>query len=435
MLTAGRPRPAASTPARTSPPRDGSLRAPPRVPGRSAPGPAPEGGRAAGLTGLVLGCLVFAEYFDHVRFMDVAITKLIGGLLLALFLVQPRLWRRPARTFGFVALLVALFACTTAWYVGEIRGQESQAVHAVSVLVQSLILGHISFCLCSVRPRTVREILVAIYLGAATVGLLTAAGLGATEQHAGRLSFFELDENALMMFLGLGIVVGYHFTVATPCGAWRLPVIAFLPIIGWVGMAAGSRGGILGLVAGLLSYTMSSRRLVPTIIAAAAVALGVQLTAAMPFLLDRWEKALYDGDTAGRIDIFEESVAQFLERPWFGRGATNGYVDLGYRLRAEVDIGYHNEILWVLCSTGVVGLVVASLGAMRLAAAVANDPSTSGRSLKTALLVLVFVSAMTVELHHRKIVWVILGLAASVAPAEGAGRGDRRPPGPAVAHA
>lgn len=396
---------------------------------RAAPATASAADCGSGLASVLLCVLVFAEYFDHIRFMDIAITKLIGLMLFTVFLFLPRLWGRPEPTFTFIGLFIALLTGSTIWYLDEIPGRESEAVHAVFVLAQSALLGYMTFCLCS-RWSATNGITATLFLGALVVAAITAAGIGTTERH-GRVSFFELDENALTMFLGLGVVAGYHLICTPRLFAIRLSVAICLPLILWCAMTTGSRGGTLALATGILVYNMASRRLLLMIGGAALIALLWQWSDSSSVVRERWERTIYEQDTAGRTEIFQEAVVQFLERPWFGRGSVNGYVDLGYRLRSPADVAYHNQVLWILNSAGIAGMILAAFAAARVKSAIASEHDEAVRQLKIGLLALVAVAAMSIELHHRKTVWVILGFAVSVTGSAAiAGREDRQPLAP-----
>ena len=122
---------------------------------------------------------------------------------------------------------------------------------------------------------------------------------------------------------------------------------------------------------------------------------------------DRWERSLRAGDTANREQILIFSWEQFKQRPWLGRGDVNAYIDLGAYFN-KMEVGFHNELFWVLNSTGVVGGIFIFCVFYKTAQKIWHGKETWCQSINLAFFVMLGIACMSVEVHNRKIFWVIL---------------------------
>jgi O-antigen ligase len=70
----------------------------------------------------------------------------------------------------------------------------------------------------------------------------------------------------------------------------------------------------------------------------------------------------------------------------------------------------HNQALWVLNSTGLVGGVFAFLAFLRIIYGIATEKWGGRHILLSALFVMVVVASLSLEVQHREIIWVLLAL-------------------------
>jgi O-antigen ligase len=178
---------------------------------------------------------------------------------------------------------------------------------------------------------------------------------------------------------------------------------------------SGSRGGAIALAVGfsvfLLPIASSRKKVVAWIIAGFGAVGLVYLVATNPFLLARWEKTYYEGDTAGRHVIMAVGKEMFLERPLLGRGYVDLEAELGYRLGLLRPKGSHNLVLHLLLEVGVVGAVPFFVGLFLCLRAAWRARRGSQGVLPLAILMTILVGSLAGHLLARKEFWLILALA------------------------
>jgi len=181
-----------------------------------------------------------------------------------------------------------------------------------------------------------------------------------------------------------------------------------------------SRGAMLALAMGLLTYALTAKRfagkLKMAVVGAIVIAAVGTIVMRSDLVRERWTVALEDRSLGGRERIFPVAWQMFKERPWAGWGPVRHFYELGPRIGFET-MEEHNLLLFVLVEGGmvtsvpyVIGLVSTGVLALR----------ARRRGVGIAALAL-FVTLATVNVsnvfHNRKVHWVLLAFAVSAVPA------------------
>ena len=147
--------------------------------------------------------------------------------------------------------------------------------------------------------------------------------------------------------------------------------LRWLAVAGIVGLGiaivdTGSRGGLLALAVGLLTFAVgpSANRTLWTMtrnvfIGVASIAFLVGASMRSELMRNRFEDTRDNGAMAGREVLFPTLWGMFLEKPWTGWGTVNNQFELADRIAEQEHLrrDSHNLVLEVLTTTGIVGAV------------------------------------------------------------------------------
>jgi O-antigen ligase len=355
--------------------------------------------------------LVVGEYFDHIELLPFTLTKTFGYALAVVFVLDHKMWRRPTWFFLWILAFTAAFTFSTSYNISEIPLYTWQAWQTVKTLVQCVILVYICYTLFS-DSQTQQNMLYATVVGSSVVAVLGLLGIAVTEGNE-RQTFADLDQNFLTVILGIGVVSSFHFILTLKSIVWRMVHGAAGIIMMMFAIPAASRGGQLAIIAGLIAYFVRSKKIWVWLIGIVFLVSFLELIKHNSVAWERTQNALYNRDTAGREEILKESWSLFLERPFLGYGSFNGYEYLGQRLGKYGICAFHNQVLWVMNSTGLVGSAFALFAFVCVILQIASDKRLQEQKIKYAMLALMVVAGLSLEIQHRKIMWVLLALCVS----------------------
>jgi O-antigen ligase len=204
---------------------------------------------------------------------------------------------------------------------------------------------------------------------------------------------------------------------------WKyLRWLAFVPMILQL-VRTGSRGGAVCLLAGIAVLLLRTDRLRGRL--KGVVILGaVLLFSAWALVTDesmsyRWQATFETGETAGRWLIMESALEMFAEKPLVGWGATKHLYVLADRCGVvATDVrDTHNDVLWVMTSTGLLGSVPVLLGVGLCCRSAWRARKGSHGWLPLALVAAVLAMSMSVTVHKRKETWLVFAYATAAASA------------------
>jgi O-antigen ligase len=152
-------------------------------------------------------------------------------------------------------------------------------------------------------------------------------------------------------------------------------------------LAAGSRGGLLALAAGLVAFALvrtgrrSLRRAVLATAVAATVALVVALVVVPPAVRERVAAAATDGSAAYRLRLSAASLRLAATHPLLGAGLGSFEDAITAHKKADGDVrSMHaeNDALEFVAETGLVGVAALAFAGFRLLATRGSSPLADG---------------------------------------------------------
>ncbi len=201
-------------------------------------------------------------------------------------------------------------------------------------------------------------------------GLVEASAYVESSTGSQRVTAFGQDPNYSAMLLSAALVITLGLTHGSRPTSWRMRIVAW-GLIAFFAMAivnTGSRGGLLALVVGLVTFALARARtpldrMRSTLIVLVSI-LGLTYVVMNSYVMrKRIETTAQGGAMAGREVLFPALWGMFLERPFVGWGPTNNHFEVVTRatdlvLRQEqVTKDPHNLFLELLTSTGLLGTV------------------------------------------------------------------------------
>lgn len=231
----------------------------------------------------------------------------------------------------------------------------------------------------------------------------------------GRESGMGQDPNAVAGNSATAIVIILGFVLYTSQRRLWL-MLASVPLFGAL-VFSGSRGEVLAFVVGsaiyLLPYRRSKRVLAAVLLATLAIAAVIYFIAQNSDFLERWEKTYYEGDLAGREDIFPAAGEMIRERPIVGWQSVNWVYELGRRVGGVWTWrgrDAHNLYLAVLLETGLLGAVPFFIGLWWCTRAAWRARHGPLGLMPLGLLFTLLVGGMSLTPLYSKVPWLILAL-------------------------
>ncbi len=289
-------------------------------------------------------------------------------------------------------------------------------LYLVFMLFQLIFLFWISANLLE-RPEVAKRTLFVLSSACALLALLTVLGVTAeADEGVGRVTALGMDENyiGLICLLGaltfLGLAHGRHIG----SNSWNLVLWAPVILLFWQIVATGSRTAMFATPLAAAMIILKKGR-----ISARLGALFVVGLAAMAFVLvilqseiatERWEAAVEEKSLSGREQIYPTAAAMFLESPFVGWGRTASTYELGRRLGHYGSTGPHNELLSHLLSGGLVQTLPLVIGVWLCLRGAWRARGGPLGAIPLALLVAVLIVSMAIDVHHRKVTWLVLAM-------------------------
>ena len=357
------------------------------------------------------------EYPD--RTIPVETTTLTAALLIGTAMLWPTRCLRapPPAVWLFVAYGYAYWAA-----VGVGGGYfATDAIRATIILLQLVLVVTIAFNIMQEQQLTDRALLIfataCVLLAAMTLlGIGTRAGVDPDTEMV-RMTVFGQNANRAARILGGGMLVLVGLAYGRARALIRPPWLVW-PFIAAIVLAmihGGSRGGLLALGCGLMTYGVAGTTLKHKVRNAVVAVLVVGLVTAFAMrspLMQQRVALASEGNLAKREQIIPNALRMILDRPLVGWGAENEY-ELQRRMpqlyRDSRDM--HNLALHVLTTAGL-------LGALPFFAALALAVRAAWRGRRgplgaapLALLIALLAGNMSGNYIALKLQWVAVGLA------------------------
>lgn len=294
------------------------------------------------------------------------LSTVVGLLTTVILMLHLLAGRRGPRSVdasvGGWLLLLGWLVLTLLWTADASRSLSSL------VVLTSLIALHTVASLTPFDRQDVRLLEFATVAGALVVAsrsvfLGVTGRLHETSQVIPRFTFDEGDPNITAATLLLGFILTAWWSLNATSTVARVASIGAFSFI-TVGLAlAGSRGGLVAAVAGLVTLSMHSRRLPPARIAVFLGALAAVAAIAVQTMPPGLQSHMQGRDSTGRLAIWEVGLRSCNETCMVGNGVGtfgNAYRDVYYTDLGVPGFGdrlwaAHNTFLSMLIEGGVIG--------------------------------------------------------------------------------
>ena len=328
------------------------------------------------LTLLQSGCVLYAltvpfetvvpKWLPTTLQGNLSITRIAGLYAIMTFALSCQSLVLEFPAFIKCCAMFAVAICLTSMVSGAIE------LDLLSQQVQGIMSCVVIYNACRASRFTIKAVLVAVGVSAAFCGMLTIGGYTVDTMYAdelgGRISAFGSDPN---IFGGMIAVAVVCLVGAGDEDEWRSKLLLGICAVGYVVatsviVSTSSRGATLSLVIGSLTLIKGIRKRIQY--APLLVCVGVLLLAnsgevrrfvGETLLSDRILATIEDGESSGRVDIWNECVHMIAERPLVGWGS-DAWLELGKRtgtITSEVR-SPHNNWLTVAVYSGLIGLTV-----------------------------------------------------------------------------
>lgn len=344
-------------------------------------------------------------------------TTILGALLSLSTLLQPGLFLRwPPRGFWWFIVWLYLFVTISALEPSQYR---ELALKNVFLMVQLTILCWIAFNV--MRDKQVAErALLTFATGCVLLSLLQVSGVASRAVEADsaivRVTALGFHPNNLARILALGLLVLVGVTYGRSQSLLRHKLITWplMLLIGAALVQTGSRGGLIALAAGLMTFVLRGGTMRKKILNAVALllVLGFVLVAAMQsdVMRARFEETIEEGDLARREQIYPLAWQMFQEKPVMGWAPIASTYELGMRLGhpEEETKNPHNLILYALVSTGLVGSLPLFAGIILAVFSAWKSRQGPHGIMPMAMIVAVLVANMSGVWLANKLHWLVM---------------------------
>lgn len=355
--------------------------------------------------------VIFAVPFETVVLLPAlgTLTRAFGLMAFgvwALSLLATRKIRKP-ESFHYSVYVFVLWVVISFFWSADISASYSR----IETFVQLLGLVLIVWDLCD-SPQTIRASLQAYVLGAAATlaVLLRNFFTGNVAEYYDRFTSLAADPNLMAISFALAVPIAWYLALDSRGRIARWINVAYVPAAAFGIALSGSRAGFIAGVVALLFILASFSRLKPSAVLGSVLTIAAGLVAIFalipPRTLDRLGSVgneLASGDLGGRLGLWRDGVASFVERPFlgWGTGAIRSATTFG-----EVS---HNIAIEIGVELGIVGLMLLSTVLIFAVRSALSHPRLE-RRLWMTVLVIWGVAASSLNVDHNKMTWLVLSL-------------------------
>jgi O-antigen ligase len=350
------------------------------------------------------------------------ISRIIGMILFVSYIVTKSHYGKIPKALLYFALYY-FFVTLRITFTNVVDYSEQYRV--LLTMLQMIAMTFITYDLFK-HEYLRKDFIAAFGLSCGFLAILTFFGLATTNietDYGDRVSAFGENANKFGQLMAIGIIMfmsiwlerkKYHslifiFTlISTPFCIWAL-------------INSGSRGSLVGLLAGILvwfifsSFVLKNNKgsLKKQIVIILIIGIGILAVYHFSDIAQhRWNLTFQTHDTGERTDIFYASTDMFLEKPIYGWGSVALTRELGSRLGLQ-SRDTHNILLWVILEVGLLGGIRWILG---IWGCVKNSISAAIKlhdPYPIMLATTVLICGMSSNNFQKKTLWLILAFALS----------------------
>jgi O-antigen ligase len=343
-------------------------------------------------------------------------TKAIGLFLGALALLQPRVcFAWPPKAFWFFTGFLAVFALRAV-----IEPRFDRNLGLLSTLAQCLILFWLSYNLIRYGQMQ-RSIFATFVLANIAVAALAHMGIGATESMEGgvfRETMFGQNENLIAYVFDLGVLSAVGIAINKNVRfIVRVSMIPLIPVMVAESARTGSRGALLAVAVGLLTFVLGSQgvggRIKAVFVVGVMAAVLGHIVLNTDVLRERIDSTVEKGHIGGRDKIFGYCLDMFMEKPLIGWGPTTNMTEVAKRTNELRELrDTHNDVLWVLTATGLAGGVLFFSGLWLCLWGAWKGRSGAVGLTTLALLLTSVAMGVSGTMFYQKTYWMIMAMGA-----------------------
>ena len=240
-----------------------------------------------------------------------------------------------------------------------------------------------------------------------------------------RVSALGRNANETAMFISLAVIMACYYLVGTIKSNFKYRLLSLVIIgVGVLGIIkTSSRGGLLTLVVGTLSMIVVakdwSKKMFYGVLISVSLLIMFFVVINDPLLSSRIFKSMEEGDTAGRMYIWERGIELFYDKPIVGFGHSRYIADLGWVCNEPLRAG-HNTFLSVLLGSGFAGLIFFMIFYIKCFANIWKNKYYSINKVIFSWFVMGIVASMSCDLQTTK--WFVVCCALALASPHTASR-------------
>src|SRR5262249_50046273 len=247
---------------------------------------------------------------------------------------------------------------------------------------------------------------------------------GFYQEQAGRVTAFEYNQNLVAVNMAFAAVISIGLCLYTSYRIFPSKILLFVLTLCLlvVMVRTGSRGGVAGFVIGssiyLLPYWRSKRTWIAIVLVILSVAAVLYITAGDSAVLERWRQTYYEGDLAGRDEIYAIVGDMILEKPVLGWSVPGNY-ELGRREGGRffsTARDAHNTFLALLLEVGIVGATPFFVGLWLCGLSAWRARLGNLGLLPLALMFTLVACMMSGNFVPMKQLWLMLAFTLATAP-------------------
>jgi len=326
---------------------------------------------------------VFSIPFEYPpRTIPLEVHTITGSIFLVIALIQPGVcFRKAPKALCWFGVYLFIYLSLTLFYSNHLN----EAMIFFLNLLQSAFLCWVGYHLLRYEAIA-RGALLSFAISSAAVASLLVMGIGTTVYRSTseieRYTVLGQDPNTVGANMSLGIIalmglpLGLGATKRRSSLFTRLRFYLMIgPLMALQGVClimTGSRGGMMALGVGILAFTLKQGNLLKMlrnfIVVLSALSFVAWVVINTEPMKSRYNKAVKDGDTAGRQYLYAHAFDMIEEKPFLGWGPGNQQYELYERtkhlefgdpakLKTRKTKAAHNLALEVLTSSGIVGAI------------------------------------------------------------------------------
>lgn len=342
------------------------------------------------------------------------LTKAIGMFFGVVCLLQPTVcFAKPPAALWFFAIYTGVYLLQD---FGRTGGRPLDLGYVLT-LVQGGILTWISFNIFRHSPSVQPAYLATMVVSIAMVWVLCHFGFAGGIIGTDRVAGLGLGPNYLGFLFTVGMLSGMGiFFDKKLVYLWRMASIPFILLCAVGCVNTGSRSGMVCAAVGVLVYGLAARGLTRKLrgILLVAMLLGgfAYVVLHTEVARERWYVAIYEGNVSRHDTILSHAWDMFLEKPFFGWGPATCLQELAIREGSRSGArDTHDDVLWALLATGLLGGVLFMAGLAACAHAAWKGRNGPSGALALAIMVSFLVIGLFITTHTRKSAWLVMGYA------------------------